>query len=499
MWWWAFVTKGFNFIKCNNMSKLIMGVINNKLRCVETGAGVIPFAGFSGSKIMVHATLVVLLAVSVPANAQKKDAPFTRYLQPAVFSLSKIMMHDVVNPPAASRYYAYCMLGAYEIASQHDTALSPLHTFIKQYKRYTITTRKTDYDYRIAALYCILETGRLMLPSGFMLQEDEDKFVRNLRKSKVPRKTIDSSVAVANRMAAYINDYAKSDRYNKLSAHLRYTPVKGDEYWYPTPPAYMEAVEPNWKTVRPLLIDSCNQFKPLPPVAFSKDSTSAFYRLAREVYDASVHATTEQLAIASFWDCNPFAVATSGHMMIGFKKISPGGHWMNIAGIAAEKAQLDFTTAVTLHTLTGITLMDAFISCWDEKYNSNRIRPETYINRYIDVKWQPVLQTPPFPEYTSGHSVISTAAAEVLTWLLGDQFAFTDNSEELFEIAPRSFSSFRAAAEEAAISRLYGGIHYRDAIVNGQVQGKQLAAFVIGKLQAAGVKSKAAGNNLSGR
>jgi hypothetical protein len=138
--------------------------------------------------------------------------------------------------------------------------------------------------------------------------------------------------------------------------------------------------------------------------------------------------------------------------------------------------------------LTGITIMDAFISCWDEKYRSNRIRPETYINRYINIKWQPLLQTPPFPEYTSGHSVVSTAAAEVLTYLLGDQLAFTDNSEELFEIPARSFTSFRQAAAEAAISRLYGGIHYRDAIENGQQQGKQLAAFIVNRLKLAGVQ-----------
>lgn len=161
---------------------------------------------------------------------------------------------------------------------------------------------------------------------------------------------------------------------------------------------------------------------------------------------------------------------------------------MNIAAIAAQAAQLNFDQTITVQMFTGITIMDAFISCWDEKYRSNRIRPETYINRYIDLKWQPLLQTPPFPEYTSGHSVVSTAAAEVLSYLFGDQLTFTDNSEELFEIPARTFTSFRQAAAEAAISRLYGGIHYRDAIENGQQQGKQLAAFIVSRLQAAGVK-----------
>jgi hypothetical protein len=466
------------------------------LRRLETGAGVIFPSGRKAVCKYMLLSLLLFQPLITPAQTssvkkivvEKSDATFTRFLQPAVFSLSKIMMHDVVNPPAAARYYAYCMLGAYEIVAQNNNTLIPLNGLLKQYKSNIITTKQTDYDHRIAAIYCILETGRLMLPSGYRLQEEEEQFIAAQKKAKVSRAIIDSSVAVASYIAARIAEYAKSDRYGKLSAQLRYTPIKGDGYWYPTPPAYMEAVEPNWKSVRPLIIDSCNQFPPLPPVAFSKDSNSSFYRLAKEVYDVSLQPTPEQLNIASFWDCNPFVVATSGHMSIGFKKISPGGHWMNIAAIAAQKGQLDFAATIMVQMLVGITIQDAFISCWDEKYRSNRIRPETYINRYINIKWQPVLQTPPFPEYTSGHSVVSTAAAEVLTYLLGDRFAYTDNSEEIFEIPARSFSSFRNAAAEAAISRMYGGIHYRDAIENGQQQGKELGTFITNKLQAAGIK-----------
>jgi hypothetical protein len=174
--------------------------------------------------------------------------------------------------------------------------------------------------------------------------------------------------------------------------------------------------------------------------------------------------------------------------MIGYKKISPGGHWMDITGIATRQDGLGFGPSILVHAVVAVTLMDAFISCWEEKYQSSRIRPETYINKYMDVKWQPVLQTPPFPEYTSGHSVISTASAEVLSYLLGDSFSYTDNTEELWDIKPRAFSSFRQAAEEAAISRLYGGIHYRDAITAGQVEGKALGQAIVERLRAAGIR-----------
>jgi hypothetical protein len=114
--------------------------------------------------------------------------------------------------------------------------------------------------------------------------------------------------------------WSKTDGYLKLSTLRRYRPLKGDAYWYPTPPAYMEAVEPNWKTIKPMVIDSAAQFKPLPPVAYSAEPTSDFYVLAKEVYEVGKNLSAEQRLIAAFWDCNPFAVNTSGHMSIGFKK-----------------------------------------------------------------------------------------------------------------------------------------------------------------------------------
>jgi hypothetical protein len=418
-----------------------------------------------------------------PVNGQiKKTLPAYLDLQPVVFSMSMVMMHDVVNPPAASRFYSYAVLSAYEIVSQNNSTLQSLSTLLKDYTPVKITENNKTYNYRIAAVYAVLETGKRMLPSGFMLQEQEDAYLKTLSKNNIAASTITASVAVANLVAGSMVAYARADGYSKLSARLRYTPVKGDAYWYPTPPAYIEAVEPNWKTIRPMLIDSCNQFICAPPVTFSKDSSSNFFKLAKEVYDISNRATPAQIQVASFWDCNPFIVNTSGHMAIGFKKISPGGHWMNITGIAAKKAGLSFDNAVLLHTMVSLALVDAFIICWDEKYRSNRIRPESYINKYIDLHWRPLLQTPPFPEYTSGHSVISTAAAEVLSYFLGDHFSYTDNSEELFEIPARTFPSFREAAAEAAISRLYGGIHFRDAIENGQRQGKALGKWIVEKM-----------------
>lgn len=432
-------------------------------------------------------TLLFLLIFtqSVFANPAKEE--LRKHLQPAVFSVTMVMIHDVVNPPAASRFYTYCLLGAHEIVARNNKQIVAPTVLTKSINPVTIEAK--SYDYQIAALYCILETGRLIIPSGYMLEEDQKKLIIALLREGHSQATIDQSIAVAQDVARKIAADASTDGYLKLSTRLRYRPKKGDAYWYPTPPGYMEGVEPHWKTIRPVLIDSCGQFMPKPPVEFSKDSTSAFYKMAKEVYDVGKNLTEQQRFIASYWDCNPFAINTSGHMNIGFKKISPGGHWMNITGIATAKANLDLDKGIMVHSLAAATLMDAFISCWDEKYRSSRVRPETVINRSIDPQWQPLLQTPPFPEYTSGHSVISTAVAEILTYLLGDNFAFRDDTEVIFELPTRDFRSFRQASEEAAISRLYGGIHYRDAIENGQAQGKALGAFIIEKLKKAGVKA----------
>ena len=169
-------------------------------------------------------------------------------------------------------------------------------------------------------------------------------------------------------------------------------------------------------------------------------------------------------------------------MSIGVKKISPGGHWIGITGIAAEKAKLSFSETAYIHALVGMSLHDSFVSCWKAKYETNRIRPETVINQKVDNSWKPLLQTPPFPEYTSGHSVISSASAEILTTYFGDNFSFLDTSEVYFGLPERQFSSFYQAADEASISRLYGGIHFRDAIENGIAQGKKIGRHILDKI-----------------
>jgi membrane-associated phospholipid phosphatase len=279
-------------------------------------------------------------------------------------------------------------------------------------------------------------------------------------------------------------DWAKKDNYAQTRSAEKYNVTDEDGRWVPTPPMYAQGMEAHWMEIRAMVLDSSSQCKPpRPPKYNMKDTTSEFYRLAKEVKIIGENLTDEQKHIADFWDDNPFKLNVSGHVMFATKKFSPPGHWMNISGIAAQKSNADFNKTVYAYTKTAIALFDAFISCWDEKYRSNIVRPETVINKYIDPEWRPYIQTPPFPSYTSGHSVISAAAAVVMTDIYGENFSFRDTSSTEFGIQPRSFTSFMQASLEAGMSRVYGGIHYRADIDAGTTSGVKVGQLVLERLK----------------
>ena len=196
-----------------------------------------------------------------------------------------------------------------------------------------------------------------------------------------------------------------------------------------------------------------------------------------------MNLTDEQKTIALYWDDNPAVMEHSGHLMFINKKLSPVGHWIGINTIASKMKNLSPIEVAQSYALTSIAMHDAFISCWNEKYTSQFIRPITVINELLDPTWQPLLQTPPFPEHTSGHSTISAAAAYVLTQRFGDNFAFEDTSDLQYIGMKRSFKSFMQAADEASISRVYGGIHYRSACDEGNRNGKQIGEYITKKIK----------------
>lgn len=427
-------------------------------------------------------SVVVCTMIFGKASAQSiaSSAEYVRALKKA----TDIMLNDVTSPVAASRYYAYLSASTYEMLSLYDTVGFPsLRKVLKPYAGVRVDqTQLAKTDRRLAVILTMFKTAQKLFPSGYLIKKEIDSVRAIWSANAESEKIFQATDQVANEVVSQFIVYARSDGFTRLNNMARYTPKSGDGYWQPTPPAFMSPVEPHWNKLRPFLMDSAQQFKPMKPVAYNVSRKSTYFKLLEEVYRLGKNQSPEQALIANFWDCNPFAVQQIGHVEFGLKKISPGGHWVGITGIACIQSQLSFEKTVLVHALVAITLADAFIACWDEKYRSNRVRPETAIHRLIDPAWKPILQTPPFPEYVSGHSVCSHAAAVILTKLFGDRFGFLDDTEVEFGLPTRKFESFLAAADEAAISRLYGGIHYMDAIEQGRRQGIAVAGFTMKKI-----------------
>lgn len=426
--------------------------------------------------------LLFLIVLCVAACNQKKETA----LQPTEIGavtdqMTDIMVRDITNPPLAARFFSYACLAGYEVVSQNNPKYKSLYGVLNKYPHLKKPDSINGYSYQVAAVLAMIETAKKLQPSGLLLEAYETHFIDSCLDAGYDDEVMEASKRYALAVSKNILAYAKEDGYNKISNLQRYTPLEREGTWYPTPPAYIAAIEPHFNTVRPFILDSCSQFRPGPPVPFSKDTNSAFYKLMLLNYKDTL--SDEHRSIAAFWDCNPFAVQDNGHLLIGLKKISPGAHWIGITGIACKKAKKDFDESMQIYTTVAVGLMDAFICCWDEKYRSNRIRPETAIRRYLDAGWEPLIQTPPFPEYLSGHSVISAASATILTHFFGDHFQYTDDVEVRYGLPPRSFDSFLQAAQEAGLSRFYGGIHFMDAVDNGLQQGLQVGAWVLSKKQ----------------
>lgn len=427
--------------------------------------------------------IFTLFNISCETKKEHLSVSSLEYHQ-AIEKINSILVYDIFSPPVASRVYAYSNIAAYEVIANNDVNYRSLSNFISLPKIPESTDNQVNIG--VAALVAKLEVSKRLVFSEDKLLEYRDSLYYYWNK-KNP-KEFKSSKNYGIKVAGYIKDWLNEDNYNETRTQSRYIVDDNSlNRWQPTPPAYMDGIEPHWNKIRPFTLDSLKNFKPIPHPKFSLKKDSKFYKELIEVYElggikSEQNKNSEHIDIAMFWDCNPYVVNTKGHIMFATKKITPGGHWIGICKIACQKENYDLYKTVYAYTKTSIAIADAFISCWDEKYSSNLIRPETLINKTFDENWFPVLQTPPFPEYTSGHSVVSGAASVVLTNIFGDNFYFTDDTEVKYGLPIRKFNSFYHASSEAAISRLYGGIHYRAAIDNGLEQGKKIGYFVNTKL-----------------
>ena len=427
--------------------------------------------------------IVSSCSVSTPTEDYRPKVYNSDFIHRSVKQVTDVIVHDIFSPPVSSRIYAYMSVAAYEAAIHDNPQYVSLAGQLNGLQPVPEPQPGVEYCYPLASVEAILTVGKALVFSEDKMDVFYKKIMEEFKDAGIPDEVFERSTAYGRQVAQHILAWSTKDNYKESRSFAKYSIEDDASTWKPTPPAYMDAIEPHWAKIRTFAIDSCGQFKPAGPTPFSIDKESRFYKEALEVYSVGQKLTEEERQIASFWDCNPFVMNVKGHVMFATKKISPGGHWMNITHVACKKVNADYLQAAEAYALVSVALMDGFISCWDEKYRSKLIRPETYINEHIDEDWVPLLQTPPFPEYTSGHSVISAASAVTLTKLFGENFSFLDSTEVEFGLPARSFNSFQEAAQEAAVSRLYGGIHYRPAIEHGVTEGKALGNFIIEKIK----------------
>jgi hypothetical protein len=394
-----------------------------------------------------------------PASAFKAD------VATAWFTLALTLVRDTpgFSPPVASRAFAYSGVTLYE-------ALVPgmpgFRTLAGQLRELAPTPEPSgEHHWPTVANAALASIVRRLFPTAPVeRQADVDALERLLAqefRGSIPPGVFRRSVSRGRRVARHIFDWSRTDGGDAayLDNFPAYSPPVGPGLWVPTPPGFLPALQPYWETNRRFALAPGANCNPGPPPSYSEEPFSAFDTEARECYETTTNLTSEQEAIALFWSDDPVTTFT------------PPGHWVSILTQVIERDDFALDVAAEAYAKVGIAVADAFIACWHTKYRYDMLRPVTYIQRVIDPLWVPLRVTPPFPEYTSGHSVQSAAAAQVLTKMFGT-IAFTDHTHDDRGLTPRSFGSFFEAAEEAALSRLYGGIHFASAIERGLEQGR---------------------------
>jgi len=417
---------------------------------------------------------VGLAAGRLPAPALARRRPARRgavsaEVPTAWFDLSLALVRSAsgFSPPVASRAFAYAGLALYEAVAPGMRGYHSLGRVFAELDGLP-QARGKSHDWPTVANAALASILGSLVPTAGAAERDalaalEASFERRLR-VRVPPGVFARSRERGREVAAAIFDWSRSDGGHEgyLRSFPPYTPPAGPGLWVPTPPGFMPALQPFWGRNRTFAIPDGSAFPPGDHPPYSERPGTPFAAEALEVYRAVNSLTPEQEAIARFWSDDPGATAT------------PPGHSVSIATQVLRRERADLGRAAETYARMGMAVSDAFVACWFQKYRDNLLRPVTYVRALLDSAWLPLLVTPPFPEYPSGHSVQSGAAFQVLTDLFGARYPFVDRTHDARGLAPRSFGSFLAAADEAAVSRLYGGIHFRAAIENGLRQGRRI-------------------------
>ena len=379
----------------------------------------------------------------------------------------KLFADEKLSPPVAARALAYVGVGLYEAVVPGMPTHRSLVGQLNGFRAVPASLTHEEYHWPTVAN----SAAATVLRSLFALSRGPSMRIAGLESglAHVFQKSVEPaafarSIAFGGAVGAGIARWSTEDGYASFDK-CDYSAPTGPGLWTPTPPLLTPPVQPCWGRLRPFVLRGAFDVDPGPPKTYSEDTQSEFFRDAKEVYDTVNSLTAERRAIALFWADGPGTVTPAGHTAAILRRIT----W-------ERGRKLDF--AAEAYAKVGLAAADAFISCWAVKYRHNLVRPVTYIRKVIDPTWSPLIATPPFPEYTSGHSMQSGATMQVLTEMFGRDFAFTDRTQESLGLGTRAFTSFWQAAEEAATSRLYGGIHYRTANERGLAAGRQIGTRV---------------------
>lgn len=395
--------------------------------------------------------------------------------------LTEVIIYDVFSPPVSSRIYAYTSLASYEAIRFSKPGYNSITEKLHGFPAMPLPEKNKSYNYLLSATKAFFTVAEKVTFSKDTLINYETKVYDDFQ-SLLDTGTYNRSLLFGETIGNKILERTKIDKYQETRGMSKFLGSNAPGKWRPTPPDYLDAAEPNWSMILPLAVDSASQITCPKPPEYDTAKNSDFFKNVNEVYTIGKTLTDSQRTIAKYWDDNPFVTEHSGHLMFGNKKVTPVGHWIGIATLACQMKNTDAVETAKTFALTSVAMYDVIITCWKEKFSTQVIRPITIINEFIDHYWQPFLQTPAFPEHSSGHSGISAAAATILTFQFGDNFAFKDTIEHQYIGMIRSFKSFNQAAQEATISRLYGGIHYRSGIDAGAIQGKSVGEYVYNKL-----------------
>jgi hypothetical protein len=429
--------------------------------------------------LLLFALALAGLSLAPHAVAAQDDITYTdqydaRIAQDWMQLLYDRIEAEGISAPAASRLYAYAGVTLYEAVLNGMPDNNSFAGQIDHMPDMPLPDFDRAYDWPAVANEALAGVYHsLFEDTGSPETHDAIDFLHDkyliARRAEAGEAIATRSVAYGQEVAGAIIEWKATDNYAETRTLTWEMPTGYAGYWTPTSQG-QQAAEPYWGEIRPFGLEWVDECRIDMNVYYDEDPDSTFYAQALEVKNVGDDLTNEQKAIARWWLDTPGLTGT------------PAGHWVMIENQLVDQLSLPLDRAAEMYGMVGITLADSFISCWSAKYQYNLLRPVTYIQANIRRSWEPYIETPPFPEYPSGHSVVSAAAADILTSLLGP-VAFTDTLHVPDGEAPRHFTSFEAAANEAAISRLYGGIHYRSAIENGMRQGRCIAGHLLDNIQ----------------